>query len=155
MRSTGGPGSSDPGRIHYPIVSLKELLRRAYESYFEIKGPGWLDSEVVAVDATMPPDTTKEQFREMLGNLIVDRFNLKYHVEAKEIAGDSLVVAKGGLKIKESAETQLAQEPHDDAPPASRHGPRWFSSAAAGPDHHVLKHGRGTRPDGFPTADDR
>lgn len=137
MRSTGGPGSSDPGRIHYPIVSLKELLRRAYESYFEIKGPGWLDSEVVAVDATMPPDTTKEQFREMLGNLIIDRFKLKYHVETKEIAGYSLVVAKGGLKIKESLETPAPQEPPDDTPAAAPRprvmGPDGFPVPPPGP----------------------
>jgi uncharacterized protein (TIGR03435 family) len=103
MRSTGGPGTSDPGRIHYPLVSLKGLLTRAYDSYFEIKGPGWLDSEVVEVVATMPPETSREQFKEMLANLITERFKLKYHVEMKEIAGYALVVAKGGVKVKESA----------------------------------------------------
>jgi uncharacterized protein (TIGR03435 family) len=102
-------------------VSLKGLLTRAYEAYFEIKGPGWLDTEAVEVEATMPPETTKEQFREMLANLIEDRFKLKYHVETKEIAGYSLVVVKGGLKIKESVEAAAPQEARDD-PPAS--GPR-------------------------------
>jgi uncharacterized protein (TIGR03435 family) len=130
MRSTGGPGTNDPGRIHYPLVSLRMLLTRAYDSYFEIKGPGFLDTEVVAVDATMPPDTTKAQFREMLANLITDRFKLKYHVETKEIAGYALVVAKGGLKVKESVEAPTPQEPHDDP-------------AAPGPRPHVIG------PDGF------
>ena len=114
-------------------MSLKELLRRAYESYFEIKGPGWLDSEVVAVDATMPPDTTKEQFREMLGNLIVDRFKLKYHVETKEIAGYSLVVAKGGLKIKESVETPAADDVSAAAPRPRVMGPDGFPVPPPGP----------------------
>jgi len=80
LRSTGGPGTNDPGRIHYPLVSVKGLLTRAFVSYFEIKGPGFPDNEFVQLDATMPPDTTKEQFQEMLGNLIVERFKLKYHV---------------------------------------------------------------------------
>lgn len=131
LRSTGGPGTNDPGRIHYPLVSLKGLLTRAYDSYFEIKGPGFLDTEVVQVDATMPPDTTKEQFREMLGNLIIDRFKLKYHVETKDVAGYSLVVAKGGVKIKESVESPIPQERTDDPQPS-------------GPRPHVLG------PDGFP-----
>jgi uncharacterized protein (TIGR03435 family) len=120
LRSTGGPGTNDPGRIHYPLISLKGLLTRAYDSYFEIKGPGFLDTEVVQVDATMPPDTTKEQFKQMLGNLIVDRFKLKYHVETKEVAGYALVVAKGGVKIKESVEAAAPPEPQ----PASESSPR-------------------------------
>jgi len=51
-------------------MSLKQLLRRAWDAYYEIDGPGWLDSRAVTVDATMPPDTTKAQFQQMLRNLI-------------------------------------------------------------------------------------
>jgi len=109
-RDSGGPGTSDPGRIHYPLVSLKDLLGRAYDSYFEIVGPGWLNTQVVQVDATMAPDTTKEQLREMLRNLIADRFGLKYHCEKKEVAGYALEVAKGGSKMKESADGPAPQE---------------------------------------------
>lgn len=112
-RNTGGPGTDDPGRIHYPFISLKELLGRAWSTYSEIESPGWLDSQTVAVDATMPRDTTKAQFEEMLRNLITARFGLKYHVESKEIAGYSLVVAKNGPKMKESAD----QNGGDPKPP--------------------------------------
>jgi uncharacterized protein (TIGR03435 family) len=101
-RNTGGPGTEDPGRIHYPLISVTGLLKRAYLGYFEIKSPGWADSDIVAVDATMPPSTTKEQFRTMLQNLLIDRFALKTHVEKKEIAGYALTVAPDGLKIKEA-----------------------------------------------------
>jgi uncharacterized protein (TIGR03435 family) len=137
FRNTGGPGTTDPGRIHYPLISLQALLHRAYDSYFEIKAPEWLDTQVVQVDATMPPDTTKEQFREMLGNLITDRFQLKSHVEAKEIGGYSLVVAKNGPKIKESADAPASQAPNGAAPapgPRSRaRGPDGFPIPPAGP----------------------
>ena len=103
-RSTGGPGSTDPGRIHYPLVSLTGLLHRAYDDdYFEIEIPGWADSDVVSVDATMPADTTKEHFHTMLQNLIVDRFGLKTHTVSKEIGGYTLTVAKGGPKLSGSA----------------------------------------------------
>jgi uncharacterized protein (TIGR03435 family) len=111
-RNTGGPGTDDPGRIHYPLISLKELLTRAWDSYFEIQSPDWLDSQTVAVDATMPSDTTKAQFREMLRNLIAIRFGLKYHVEAKEVAGYSLELAKNGPKMNESPnQNSSAMEP--------------------------------------------
>ena len=103
-RNTGGPGTDDPGRIHYPIISLKDLLRRAYASYFEIDAPSWLDDDIVQVDATMPAGATNEQFQEMLRNLIANRFDLKYHATAKQITGYALVVAKNGPKMKESAE---------------------------------------------------
>jgi len=98
--STGGPGSTDPGRIHYPLVSLTGLLHRAYEdSYFEIEIPSWADTDVVSVDATMPADTTKERCHTMLQNLIIDRFGLKTHTMTKEIGGYLLAIAKNGPKL--------------------------------------------------------
>jgi len=108
-RGTGGPGTSDPGRIHYPLVSLKGLLERAYRpAYFEITAPSWTDTDVVSVDATMSPDTTKEQFQRMLQNLLVDRFQLKSHIDTKDISGYALVVTKNGPKLKEATEAPPA-----------------------------------------------
>ncbi len=101
-RLTGGPGTNDPGRIHYPLASLTGLLKRAYPGYFEIKAPIWADTDIFAVDATMPETTTKEQFLQMLRSLLADRFALKTHVETKEIAGYALNVARGGPKVKEA-----------------------------------------------------
>jgi uncharacterized protein (TIGR03435 family) len=111
-RNTGGPG-----RIHYSLISLKELLSQAYDSDSEIAGPGWLDSQFVQVDATFPPNTTKEQLREMLRNFITDRFKLQYHQESREVRGYALVVAKSGLKIKESPSAPAPQEPEAGGPP--------------------------------------
>jgi hypothetical protein len=66
----GGPGSTDPGRIHYPSVTLKNLLTTAYDvKDSQVLGPDWLDTERFAVEATMPKETTKEQFHVMLQNL--------------------------------------------------------------------------------------
>ena len=107
--NTGGPGTDDPGRIHYPLITLKQLLRRAWDSYYEIDGPGWLDSQAVTVDATMPPETTKAQFQEMLRKLLSDRFGLQYHVGKKEITGYTLVIAGNGPKLKESADQSEAE----------------------------------------------
>ena len=64
--------------------------------------------------ATMPPGTTKAQAREMLRNLLIDRFKLTYHFEKKDFAGYAATVAKGGVKLKlsegaeESASAPLA-----------------------------------------------
>jgi uncharacterized protein (TIGR03435 family) len=118
-RNTGGPGTDSPGRIHWPLISLKQLLTRAWESYYEIDGPGWLDSQTVAIDATMPPDTTKAQFQEMLRNLIAERFGLQYHAGKKEIAGYTLVIARNGPKLKESADQGEAEYARPPRPTSS------------------------------------
>jgi len=107
--NTGGPGTDDPNRIHYPLISLKQLLRRAWDSYYEIDGPGWLDSQAVTVDATMPPDTSKAQFQEMLRNLITERFALRYHAGRKNITAYALAIAGNGPKIKVSEDQSEAE----------------------------------------------
>jgi uncharacterized protein (TIGR03435 family) len=123
-RNSGGPGTDDPGRIHYPLISLKALLVRAWDSYFEIVGPGWLDTQIVQVDATMPPDSTKAQFQEMLRNLITDRFQLKHHTETKQITGYALMVTKNGPKMKESADQNGGAPARP--PRATQRGPDGF-----------------------------
>src|SRR3954463_11347245 len=56
----GGPGTNDPGRIHYPIISLKMLLLKAYDlKEPQVVGPDWLGTEYFRIEATMRPDTTK------------------------------------------------------------------------------------------------
>src|ERR1700722_10609921 len=110
---SGGPGTKDPGRIHYPFMSLKNILMSAYDvKNFQIVGPAWLDTERFDITATMPPDTTKEQFRAMLQNLLADRFKMTVHRETKELPMYSLVVAKVGPKMLESA---AVPAPKDEA----------------------------------------
>src|SRR5215472_5386755 len=91
---TGGPGTKDPGRIHYPFISLRNLIMTAYDvKTFQVQGPTWLDSARFEVNATMPPDTTTEQFHVMLRNLLVERFRLAIHRDTKELPMYSLTVA--------------------------------------------------------------
>src|SRR5579872_4136200 len=79
---SGGPGTKDPGRIRYPFMSLKNLLMNAFDvKGFQIVGPAWLDMERFDITATMPPQTTKEQFRVMLQNLLAERFKMQFHRE--------------------------------------------------------------------------
>jgi uncharacterized protein (TIGR03435 family) len=115
---SGGPGTKDPGRINYPNMSLKNLLMTAYDvKNYQIDGPAWLDTERFDINATMPPDTTKEQFCIMLQNLLAERFKLKIHKDSKELNMYSLVVAKNGPKLKESVETPAPAQGGDAAAP--------------------------------------
>jgi uncharacterized protein (TIGR03435 family) len=106
LAPTGGPGTSDPGRIHFPAISLKRLLLKAYDvDDTMLKGPGWLDDEFFELNALMPLDTTKEELQLMLLNLLEERFKLKVHHEPKSRAGYTLVVSKQGPKMTESTGT--------------------------------------------------
>jgi len=119
---SGGPGTKDPGRVNLPFMSLKSLIMLAYDvKNYQITGPQWLDTERFDVTATMPPDTTKEQYRIMLQNLLIERFKMTVHKESKELPMYSLSVNKGGPKLKETA---LKATPADgDGPPRPPLGP--------------------------------
>jgi uncharacterized protein (TIGR03435 family) len=112
---SGGPGTKDPGRINYPYMTLKSLLMTAYSvKNFQVSGPSWLDSERFDIVATIPPETTKEQLRIMLQNLLIDRFQMSVHREKKELPMYSLVVIDP-RKLRES--TANATPIHPDIPP--------------------------------------
>jgi uncharacterized protein (TIGR03435 family) len=105
----GGPGSADPGQITYSGVSLKNVLMNAYAvKGYQINGPKWLDSERFDIVAKIPKGATKEQFQLMLQNLLAERFKLTLHHETKEFPMYSLVVGKGGSKLKESVDDAAA-----------------------------------------------
>lgn len=120
-----GPGTADPGRIHYSAIRLKDLVINAYNvKEFQVVGPNWLDSSDettrFTVDATMAPDTTKEQLRVMLQNLLAERFQLAVHREARDLPQYSLTVARNGPKMKESAEYHAPQDGASPLAPGRR-----------------------------------
>jgi uncharacterized protein (TIGR03435 family) len=114
----GGPGSQDPERISYNNVSLKDVMKIAYDvKEHQISGPDWLNSERFDITATMAPGTTKEQFRKMLQNLLAERFKLTLHHEKKDLPAFVLTVGKKGPKMKPSEEETKKDDVAADAPP--------------------------------------
>jgi uncharacterized protein (TIGR03435 family) len=90
---------------------MYSLLARAFDvSMDQITGPAWLRDVAhnYTLVATMPPNTTKEQFQKMLQNLLVERFHLVFHRETRDFPGYELVVDKGGPKFKEVTPTKDA-----------------------------------------------
>lgn len=101
--SRGGPGTSDPGLFTCERCSVQGLIRQSFElEDYRISGPDSIQSARFNISAKVPEGTTKEQFRIMLRNLLVDRFQLKFHYEKKETQAYALVVAKNGPKMKDS-----------------------------------------------------
>ena len=116
----GGPGSSDPIRITGINLTLKALLMNAYNvRYEQISGPGWIESQGYDLQATVLPGATKEQIKEMLRNVLNERFKLNTHHETRSLPLFELVTAKGRVKFKESSSVSGASTPGTDAQAAT------------------------------------
>jgi uncharacterized protein (TIGR03435 family) len=108
VRTEGGPGTSDSGRIRYVNLTLKSLLATAYGvENFMISGPAWLD-ERWFIEATIRPGATKEQVNQMLQNLLLDRFKMTFHRETRTVTVYELTVVKKGPALREFVESAPA-----------------------------------------------
>jgi uncharacterized protein (TIGR03435 family) len=119
----GGPGTSDPGRIRYGGISLRDLILLAYRIHaFQISPSGakGLDERTFDLEAKLGGGATQVQLRLMLQNLLAERFHLALHKEMKEMAVYRLIAAKAGPKLKpsEQAPPAGADDNFDPLPPA-------------------------------------
>jgi len=103
----GGPGTEDPGRITVINRMLSTLIIEAYGiRAYQLERPEWLAESRYDIAANVPPGATPAQAKAMMRNFLVERFDLKIRREMKDTAVYELVVAKDGLKMKPSDETQ-------------------------------------------------
>jgi len=126
-RMNGGPGSGDPTRIDYTNVSMTNLVSVAYGvEYWQVTGPDSMSMNSYDITARVPPATTREEFLAMLRNLLAERFRLQAHHEPREVSLYSLVIAKGGARLRPHVEkpaTKEGGEPAADAPQPLRRDP--------------------------------
>ena len=106
--------------IEFRNSTLHGLLLNAFEvrSESQITGyPGWVNSEHFDIEAKMDADTVAafkklkgpeedEQWHAFMQQILNERFGMKFHIEKRELPVYNLVVAKGGLKLKESAKDE-------------------------------------------------
>ncbi|HKE26901.1 MAG TPA: TIGR03435 family protein [Bryobacteraceae bacterium] len=119
VRATGIPGvpfMKDPGRFTAENFSLANLITLAYDiPHYRLSAAEDLNLLMFNIIAKMPVDTTKDQFKAMLQDLLAERFGLKVHWEERQMETYELVLAKSGPKLKDA----VADAPSDvaDAPP--------------------------------------
>lgn len=115
-----------PDGISIHGVPMKMLLRESFgvEDDRILGEPSWVktrydvEAKVDAEDAPKLKNFKIDQRRAMMLPLLQDRFNLKYHHETRDLTIYALVVAKGGLKMKESApDPPKSDDAKPDAPP--------------------------------------
>jgi uncharacterized protein (TIGR03435 family) len=115
----GGPGSADPGLYICSNANLAFLVEVAfYLKSYQFPSADSLDRTKFEIAAKVPPATTREQLDQMLQNLLIGRFQLRYHWEKKEMEVYDLKVAKGGVSMKPSPPPQDRPE----TPPPPRAG---------------------------------
>ncbi len=100
-RFSGGPGTDSPGQLACTDYLLELLIRRAFKAnlQWEIVLPASLPATRYDILAKIPAGGTQEQVDLMLQNLLVDRFGLVFHKEAREMPVYELVLGKDGPKL--------------------------------------------------------
>jgi uncharacterized protein (TIGR03435 family) len=87
---------------------------------FQIVGPDWISFEKFDIDAKAGSLSSARQKLLMLQSLLADRFQLTLHRETRESSVYSLVVSRGGLKMKPSKDQTLWAGDYPDGSPDGR-----------------------------------
>jgi uncharacterized protein (TIGR03435 family) len=92
------------GRYELLTATMVDLIRTAWdvEAANVVGGPAWLETDRFDVIAKVPPNTTQENLKLMLQNLLADRFHLAVHNDNKALSGYALTFVKKSSQMKES-----------------------------------------------------
>jgi len=96
------------GRCVITDARLSHLIGIAYGVSMQAldTGPDWIQRGDLRFDvqakADNPATATRQQLLTMLQNLLVERFQIRFHYVTKEESGFALVVAKNGPKLRPS-----------------------------------------------------
>jgi uncharacterized protein (TIGR03435 family) len=104
-KAGGGRGSlnSDPGRITYTNVSLRDCLMAAYDAKdYQISGPDWMRTDRFDIIATAAGSVSEDAMKLMLQKLLAARFQMTVRREKRELPVYAMVIAKGGTKLHET-----------------------------------------------------
>jgi uncharacterized protein (TIGR03435 family) len=95
------------GSVHLDYAALRQITGLAYgiQRVRVVGGPEWMDSDLYRVEAKAEnSDISREQVQAMLQALLQERFKLAVHHETRQLPVYTLVVDKGGSKLRESKE---------------------------------------------------
>lgn len=86
-------------RAEFNGLSMLDLLCRAYQiKSFQVIGPEWIRTSRFNIVATLPKGASPADVPQMLGELVIERFNLSFHNRVKEMAVYSLIASNSGRK---------------------------------------------------------
>jgi uncharacterized protein (TIGR03435 family) len=104
-----------PGLYNYAGYTLQSLIQDTYHvrDYQVLNAAGWLRSERWDIDLKTTAPANFQQRDKLFETILADRFQLRFHRETRMMPVYSLVVARGGPKLK---------APQDDKPQGTRYG---------------------------------
>ena len=129
-------GGARGNRYTMSNATTRMLIQQAYQrnapgapvGQIQISGaPSWIDSDRYDIQATIDCSggtLTRDQVLQMVQAMLEDRFQLKIHMETRELPTYNLVATKDGAKIKASA---------DQTPTGPPTGPQYCGPAPATP----------------------
>ena len=92
------------GKLVVQYLTMKEMIAAAWDlrgDYVTGSQP-WLNSEHYDIVAKAAHTSSEKDLKQMLKNLLIERFKLEVHIEKKEMPVFLMVVGKKGSKLKES-----------------------------------------------------
>ena len=95
LRTPGG------GRITLVNLPLRMIVMQAFgglRDYQMSGGPGWMTSDRFTITAKAETNAPRDQLMLMMRAVLVDRFQMKFHVEQKEMQAYVLTTAEGEWK---------------------------------------------------------
>jgi len=115
------------GTARLEAASLRQIIVQAYlvQRVNVLGGPAWVNSDLYDVIAkAASPDATPQQVRQMLQNLLADRFRLAVHRETRDLTRFALVAGKNGPKLQtaKADETTGLQQSQTGQLVFQRHG---------------------------------
>jgi uncharacterized protein (TIGR03435 family) len=99
----------DGAMVRYSSVDLKIIIGAAWGvRNYQISAPDWMAAERWNITAKLPDGSDRKQIPAMVQALLRDRFQMKTHRETRELPVYGLVVARNGLKLKETPGDEAA-----------------------------------------------
>jgi uncharacterized protein (TIGR03435 family) len=97
-------------RFIAPGTTVRDLIRVAnlVEETQISGGPGWIESERFAIEASTGPGITAEDARAMVRAMLADRFKLKTHTEKRDLQGFSLIAVRGNTNDRRPSGSNCA-----------------------------------------------
>jgi len=113
--SNSSSTNGSKGQIVFTNVTLKRLIESAYDvKPLQVIAPSWTEGVRFDITAKYPPDTNRADRSQMLRTLLHERFQLETHPETKELPGYTLVVGKGGPKMRPIVTEDSNSNSHGD-----------------------------------------
>ena len=103
------------GRYEVHSATMLDLVRTAYNLDADkvTGGPAWMDKDRFDIIAKAPGDSTPEEMRTMLRNLLAERFRLVVHKDTKPLAA---------YAIRQGKKVLMKQSAGSDTPGSDMHG---------------------------------